>query len=387
MRYSCVGSLLLAGCLASSVPLFAAVEIVDEIVCKVNDQIITRSDLEQDRKDLEEKFRTAGGLTGSRLQEEVKKAMPDLLRDRIDTLLLVARAKELDLKVDTEVTKRLAELQLRSGIADPEKFQATIREQYNMPYEDFKGKVKDDLLRQRVIGEEISRKILFKREELEAYYNDHKDEFIREERVFLRDILISTQGKDAAGIAASEKKAKDLVARARKGEKFPELAQQNSDDSNTAQDGGALYPQKKEELIPEIVAAVWAKDKGYVTDPIQRPNGFLILKVDDHPKAGLAQFEEVENDVQNKLMQPRMEPAYRAYLTKLRESAFLEIKPGWEDSGAAPGKDTAWVNTADFKPETVKKEDLLKEGHRKHLLGIIPIPGSEAAKTGTSSSK
>ncbi len=74
MRYSCVGFLLLAGCLASSVPLFAAVEIVDEIVCKVNDQIITRSDLEQDRKELEEQFRTDGGLTGSRLQEEVKKA-------------------------------------------------------------------------------------------------------------------------------------------------------------------------------------------------------------------------------------------------------------------------------------------------------------------------
>ncbi len=45
------------------------------------------------------------------------------------------------------------------------------------------------------------------------------------------------------------------------------------------------------------------------------------------------------------------------------------------------------MNPADFKPETVKKEELLKEGHRKHLLGIIPIPGTEAPKTGTSSSK
>jgi peptidyl-prolyl cis-trans isomerase SurA len=87
------------------------------------------------------------------------------------------------------------------------------------------------------------------------------------------------------------------------------------------------------------------------------------------------------------MMEPRFEPAYRAYLTKLREAAFLEIKPGWEDSGAAPGKDTTWVNPADFKPETVKKADLLNEKHKKHLLGIIPIPGTEAAKTGTSSSK
>jgi hypothetical protein len=45
------------------------------------------------------------------------------------------------------------------------------------------------------------------------------------------------------------------------------------------------------------------------------------------------------------------------------------------------------VNPADFKPETVKKADLLNEKHKKRLLGIIPIPGTEAAKTGTSTSK
>ncbi len=385
MRYSCVSSLLLAGCLASSVPLFAAVEIVDEIVCKANGDIITRADLEKDRKQIEDEGRKAG-LTTLRIQEEVKKRMPDLLRNRIDALLLVAKGKELDLKVDTEVTKQIADQQLRSGIADPEKFQAFVREQTGMPYEDYKGQLKDNLLRQRVIGEEINRKILFKREELEAYYNEHKDAFIREERVFLREILISTQGKDAAGIAASEKKAKDLVARARRGDKFPEMAQQNSDDTQTAQDGGALDPNKKGELLPEIEAAVWEKDKGYVTDPIKVANGFLILKVDEHPKAGLAEFEEVQNEVQQRLLEPRFEAAYRAYLIKLRQAAFLEIKPGYEDSGAAPGKDTTWVNPADFKPETVKKEDLLKEKHNKRLLGIVPIPGTTASNTGTSSS-
>ncbi len=83
-----------------------------------------------------------------------------------------------------------------------------------MSYEDYKAQEKNQMLTQRVIGEEVSRKINFKREELEAYYNDHKDEFIREERVFLREILISTAGKDAAGIAAAEKKAKDVAARA-----------------------------------------------------------------------------------------------------------------------------------------------------------------------------
>ena len=98
-----------------------------------------------------------------------------------------------------------------------------------MPYEDYRATIKNKLLRQRVVSEEVSRKILFKREELEAYYNAHNDEFQRQERVILSEIFISTLGMDAAATAAAEKKAKDLVARANKGENFADLAQHNSD--------------------------------------------------------------------------------------------------------------------------------------------------------------
>ncbi len=119
MRYSFVAALLLA------VPLFAAVEVVDEIVCKANGDIITRTDLEKDRKQLENDLRTRAGLSGARLQEEVKKRMSDLLRNRIDQLLLVAKAKELDIKVDTDLNKRMGDLQRRSGIADPERDEPT----------------------------------------------------------------------------------------------------------------------------------------------------------------------------------------------------------------------------------------------------------------------
>ncbi len=162
MRYSFLAVLLFA------VPVFAAVEVVDEIVCKANGDMITRTDLEKNRKQL--------GLSNA-----------DLLRDGIDRLLLVEKAKELDIKVDTDLNKRMGDLQRRSGIADPEKFQAYVKEQTGMSYEDYKAQEKNQMLTQRVIGEEVSRKINFKREELEAYYNDHKDEFIREERVFLRE--------------------------------------------------------------------------------------------------------------------------------------------------------------------------------------------------------
>ena len=84
-----------------------------------------------------------------------------------------------------------------------------------MPFEDYRDDLKNQLLTQRVIRQEVSGKIQFKKEELKAYYDAHHDEFMRQERIFLREILVSTEGKDAAGVAAAEKKAKDLVALAK----------------------------------------------------------------------------------------------------------------------------------------------------------------------------
>lgn len=365
-------------------PVFAAVDVMDEIVCKVNGEIITRSELERDRKALEAELKRQG-LTGARLEEAMQKKFPDILRDRIDTLLLVQKGKELDVKVDADLNKQFAEFQRRSNIADPEKFQEFVREQTGMPYEDFRSEQRNNLLTQRVIGEEVARKIQFKKEELEAYYNDHKADFVRKEAVYLRQIFVAA--KDAAGVPAAEKKAKDLAARAKKGERFGELALTNSDDQATAQNGGLLDPYEKGALAPELEAMIWDKERGYVTDPIKIQQGFLILRVEDHQKAGQASFEDVQNEIQNRLTDTRMQPALRAYLTKLRTQAFLEIKPGYEDSGAAPGKDTTWMDPAQLKPEQVTKEQVAAQSRKKRLLKVVPIPGTTASKNGTSSSR
>ncbi|PYT12027.1 MAG: peptidylprolyl isomerase [Acidobacteria bacterium] len=373
--------LLLSGGFANA----ADVSVMEEIVCKVNGDIITRTELERDRKQLESEFRQQG-LTGSRLQDAVNSRAKDLLRDRIDRLLLISKGKELDVKVDPDVAKRLAEIQRKAGIADPEKFQQFVREQTGMPFEDYKNDLKNQLITERVIRQEVSSKIQVPRAELEKYYNEHKSEFQRKERVFLREILVSTEGKDAAGIAAAEKKAKDLSARARKGERFGELAQSNSD-APSAQQGGEMPPFEKGQLLKEIDDVVWNQPRGYVTDPIKLPQGFEVLRVEEHHKAGLAEFEEVENEVMEKLFQPRFDPEVRKYLTKLRQDAFLEIKPGFEDSGAAPGKNTAWTDPAQLKPETITKEEVASKTRHKKLLWAIPIPGTSTKKTGTSSSR
>jgi peptidyl-prolyl cis-trans isomerase SurA len=363
--------------LAASISVAAAADVrtVEEIVAKVNNDIITRGELTRSSVEFETELRQQG-LTGPKLQQALQARAADALRDQIDHLLLVQKAKDLNINVDSEITKRLAAMQVQSKIVDEDKFHDFIREQMNMPFEDFKQQAKDQLLQQRVISEEVGSHIAIPEQEKRKYYEEHKNDFVRDEQVFLQQIVISTEGKTPDQVAAAEKKAKDLVARARKGEKFADLAMTNSDDLETARTGGDLPGFRRDQLTKELADIAFKQKKGYITDPLRTQNGFAIFRIAERYEKGLATYEEVESEINEKMMMPQMGAKVRTYLTKLRQEAFLEIKPGFVDSGAAPGKDTSWKDVAQLKPQTITKEEVAAHRRRKRLLFAIPIPGT-----------
>lgn len=364
--------------LAASLLPAADSVMIEQIIAKVNGEIITRTELAQSRKAMIEEMK-GRGMKEPEIEKAIKDREKDFLRDKIDQMLLVQKGKELSINMDTEVSKYLANLQKQTKIAEPEKFQEYVRENTGMSFEDYKSEIRNSMLTRRVIGQEVSSKIIVPKADIRKYYDEHKEEFQREERVFLREIFLNTEGKSEAEKEAIDKKAKDLVNRARKGEKFNELARDNSD-SDTARSDGELPPFKKGDMRKEIEEKVWAASRNDVLDPIAMPNGWLILRVEEHHQAGLADFEEVEGEIQNKLFEPRMQPAIREYLTRLRAEAFLEIREGYEDSSAASGKSTAWTDPAQLKPETITKEELANQRRRRRLLGI-PVLGTITTKS------
>jgi peptidyl-prolyl cis-trans isomerase SurA len=360
---------------------FAAdVHVVEEIVAKVGNDIITRGEIEHSRTLLIEELRRQG-LTGARLNDAVEQQAKDALRDQIDQLLLVQKGKDLEIKVDPDVTRRMAEIQVQSKITDPDKFHEYVREQTGMTYEDFKQQVTNQLLTQRVVGEEVSSRIAIPEAEKRKYYDDHKSEFVREEQVFISQILISTEGKNDQQVAAAQKKAKDLVTRARQGEKFSDLARNNSDD-DTAKSGGEAGAYKRGMLRKEIEDIVFQAKKGAVTEPIKVPAGLLIVRVDERFEAGQASFEEVQEEVAQRIAGPRVAPKLREYLARLRQDAFLQVKDGYVDSGAVPGKDTRWKDAVELKPETTTKEEVAAH-HKKKILFVIPHGGGSKPATDT----
>lgn len=369
--------MIFARCLLSMAAvsgLFAAeIAVVDQIIAKVNGDIVTSSDISRQQKSLVAELKQRGAKE-DQVKDVLSHREKDLLKEKIDQLLLVQKAKELNINVDQQFSKYQAELMKQFKLADQDQFQSMVRQQVGTTYEDWRDDTKNTMLTQRVVGQEVQSKITIPKSDLRKYYDEHQNEFIRKEQVFLQEIFLKTDGKNDADV---EKKAIDLVARSRKGEKFHELARDNSD-SETAANGGDLGAAQKGEMDPVIEKLVFSKERNYVTDPIRRPNGFLILKVVDVHQAGLAPFENVENEVMEKLYRPKMEPAMKSFMTQLREQAFLEIREGWVDTGAAPGKDTSWTDPAQLKPETISKEDLANQKRKKRFLGI-PVPGTSTS--------
>jgi len=365
--------------MAATVPFGVAadVKLVEEIAAKVNGDIITRGELDQQRRELDKTLR-AQGMAGQKLQDAIKEYDTNALSERIDNLLLVQKAKDLNINVDPEITRELADIQVRAKISDPDAFKKYIQEQTGLSYEEYRDQLKRQMLARRVIGQEVGYRMSVPEPEARKYYEEHKSEFVRQEQVFLSQILISTEGKTPEQAAAAEKKAKDLVARARKGERFAELVRENSDDPETSRNGGSLPPYGKGMMAKEMEDVVFnpQNKKGYVSEPFKVGQGFVILKIDERYDAGQASFEEVKGEIQETLTRPKMEPKIREFLTRLRTEAFLEIKDGYIDSGAAPGKDTRWRDVAQLKPQTTTKEEVAARVKRHKKLLFIPIPGT-----------
>lgn len=335
----------------------AAQTVVEEIVARVNDSIITRSDLAHGRDTLQQELKAKSNT------EEFATREKDLLRDLIDQKLLVGKAKEEGISVDNELIKRLDELRKQNGLNSMEELEKAAKEQ-GVSFEDFKDQMRNSMLTQKVISQEVGRRINITPSEVHAYYEAHKADFQEPEQVKLAEILISTEPKPngtAMSPADAEAKAKNLLEQIRGGANFEELAKKNSDDTSAAQ-GGDLGFFKKGELGDELDKIVFALKPGEVSAPILTKQGTILLKVLEHKDAGPMAEKDAELAVQEKIYYERLQPAVREYLTQLREDSYIDIKPGFVDTGASAKQTKPLMAEAVSDPGEQKKKKKKKLG-------------------------
>ncbi len=360
-----------AVCLAAFTA-FAADTVVEEIVARINNSIITRLDIQHSKEDVVKECKDQGG-NDTQCQTELANREKDVLRDLIDQQLLVQKAADLGITGDTELIKQLDEMRKQMKLGSLEELEKAAESQ-GVSWEDYKQNLKNKIVTQAVIQREVTPKISITDPEIKAFYDSHQKELDRPETVRLSEILIPTAAKpakegdapveDSVSISVAEKKAEEAEAAIKKGDKFEDVARKYSE-GPTAADGGDLGDFKKGVLNKELEDRVFAMKQNEVSEPIRTKQGLVILKVTEHQKAGVPALtdEHVKQEIENAIYYQKLQPALRDYLTKLREDAYIDIKPGFVDSGASPNQTKPVVTTGPDDPaakgKLKKKKKLL----------------------------
>jgi peptidyl-prolyl cis-trans isomerase SurA len=377
-------------------------QMVEEIITRVNSQIITRSEFLRSKDQLRDDVKQQDPANADKLYAEREK---DVLRDLVDQQLLLEKGKDLSITGDTDLIKRLDQMRKDMKLETMEELEKAATSQ-GISYEDFKQNMRNQIITQKVIGEEVGSHLSITKEEEQQFYDEHKSEMEQPESIKLSEILIAPkkvpvdtpaatkpvlngaadaaataageeapktqdaasieaakQAADAASLAAAEAKANDVLKQIRAGANFDAVAKKFSDGPSAAQ-GGDLGVFKRGALAKELEDRTFAMKSGEVTDVIRTKQGYVILKVTNHQAAGIPPMKDVELKLQDALYYQKLQPALRAYLTKLREEAYIDYKEGYVDTGASANQ-TKPVETATAKAADSKK---LK---KKKKLGVL----------------
>ena len=366
-------------------PSLAAGQVIEEIITRVNNQIITRSEFLRSKDQLRDECKQDAANADKCYAEREK----DILRDLIDQQLLIEKAKDLGITGDTDLIKRLDQMRKDMKLDSMEALEKAATAQ-GISYEDFKQNLRNQIITQKVIGEEVGSHLSITKEEAQKFYDQHKKDLEQPESIRLSEILIAPkvsappkptdqiapdapsaaeqaaarQAAEEAALAAAKAKAEDVLDQIRKGATFEDAAKKYSDGPSAAQ-GGDLGSFKRGALARELEDKTFAMKAGDVTDVIRTKQGYVILKVTEHQKAGIPEMKDVANKIQDALYFEKLQPALRAYLTRLREDAYIKIAAGYVDSGASPNQ------TMPIETTAAKEADAKKLNKKKKKLGVL----------------
>jgi peptidyl-prolyl cis-trans isomerase SurA len=322
---------------------------VEQIIVRVNDQAITNSDVTRAQTQLDQEARQNNWTL-----EQVKQGQATLLRDLIDQQLLISKGKQLGTTGDTELIKRLDEIRKENHLDSLDDLQKAV-EQQGISYEDFKANIRNSIITQQVVRDEVGSKIQISEVEMRAYYNDHKADFTHEESVHLNEILIPTsENATSAQLAEADAQAKDLEAKLKAGASFTDLAKKYSK-GPTATQGGDLGDFRRGALAKVLENQTFDLPVGGHTAPIRTRQGYIILQVTEHIPGGTQPMQKVVPQIEQAIYMQKIGPAVRAYLTRLRNEAYIDIRPGYTDAGASPNE-TKPTFAAYTPPQPKKKK-------------------------------
>lgn len=314
--------LLMAGSILT-VPAQAA-HVADRIVAVVNNEVIMLSELKAETaaeaKRIRERYK--GEELPRRLQQAEYTALNRMIERKLQ--LQYAKAKGVDVTED-ELKTAVRELQRQGEHVDD----SSPDDQKN---------VKEQLLLLRVVDREVRGNVMVAERDMQRFYEEHKTRFSLPEEYRISQILIVPRAAEERVEARA--RAAAVYSSLKKGGDFGDLAIRHSDGAEAAR-GGSLGYLRQGEVLPQIERALSSLQLGDITEPIETPQGFHIIRLDEKKPPQFRPFPEIKTEVQTLLHQQKTEDLYQTWIAALKKKAFIEVKfleggPVAEQANRAP---------------------------------------------------
>lgn len=312
--------------LLTSVSVFAQeadVTVVDEVVAQVNDDVVTLSRINRELKAAEDSFKEQGKSEAD-AKAEVEKSKGQIIANLISEELLIQKAKELglDKEIDARLNRRLLQVAESLQLKSLDDLNKAMQSQ-NVDPEDYKANLRKQITRDAVWESEVDAVIYYgiKDKELKDYYQKNITKFKKPAMITISEIFLSFAGANADAVRT---KAKDIAARAKKGEDFKKLAIENSDRPDVAETGGKAGSFDVDKLDPLFAKPLEKLQAGQVSDPIEMDIGMEIIKVDERTKGSNESFFD-EDAIRRAILTEKAPEGRRKYMRELLEDSYIEI--------------------------------------------------------------
>jgi parvulin-like peptidyl-prolyl isomerase len=301
--------------LGLSLPLGAA-EVVERIVARVNDRLITHSEFEK---------RVDAASRSPQAPADPAQVRQDVLKDLIQEKLLEDRARELNVAAtDEEVENAVERIKRQYNLATDAEFDAALRES-NITRDDLKKQMRQTITLQKVIGRDVTSRLEMTDDVLRLEYERQKDALYRvPEQARVSEIVVRFAAEDPAARERAVARIEEARKKVAAGTPFIDVAKEYSE-GNARERGGDLGTVSRGELLPGLDASVFSEQPQEYPAPILLPGSVHLLRVTERKPAGYRPFTEVREDLQKRLSENLYDKRYGEYIEKLRREAFVKI--------------------------------------------------------------
>ena len=299
----------------------ASAELVEGIVVRVGDRIITRTQYERRLRDAYTDIDQAvPPEQRAARREEVRK---NLVNELVSELLLKDRADRLGIAVtDQDVQEAIVRLKQQYGIQNDEQFNESLKAS-GLTRPEMEARLRETLITNKVFARELRSREESTDAELRERYNREKERYRLPERAHLREIVV-LKPESGSSDAARQRATEVAEAAKKQGADFANIASTMSE-SGTREKGGDLGEVSKGDLVPELDRAVFNATTGAILGPIETKSGWHILKVEQRLPSEVPAFESIKDKLRRDASEETFQRDYKAYIESLRKDAFIEV--------------------------------------------------------------